>query len=190
MRWASISIYPFSFEGEQVLLSEIIDITDRKQAEEALKASEERFHTIYENVTIGLYRTTPDGRILMLIRHRGPDVRYDLLTKLPDGTLKRPGLKPMTREKNFVKNLSVKDPLLVMKAAGKRRTARPFLYARVQKSSAMKMGRSCITMAVLKISPSASRRKRRCIRAKPICPSSLIPILRGWCLLNAKIARL
>ena len=38
----------------------------RKQAENMLQASEEQFRSIYDNATIGLYRTTPDGRILML----------------------------------------------------------------------------------------------------------------------------
>ncbi|MBD3233264.1 MAG: PAS domain-containing protein, partial [candidate division Zixibacteria bacterium] len=35
------------------------------KALDALKESEERFRSIFENNTIGLYRTTPDGRVLM-----------------------------------------------------------------------------------------------------------------------------
>lgn len=31
----------------------------------ALRESEERFRSVYENATIGIYRTTPDGKILM-----------------------------------------------------------------------------------------------------------------------------
>jgi PAS domain S-box-containing protein len=54
------------YRDSGILEGSIQDITERKQAEEALRESEERFHTLYDNATVGLYRTTPDGRILML----------------------------------------------------------------------------------------------------------------------------
>jgi len=37
----------------------------RQQVEEALRKSEERFRNIYENLTVGIFRSTPDGKILM-----------------------------------------------------------------------------------------------------------------------------
>lgn len=42
-----------------------VDITNKKLAEEALKQSENRYRNIFESAVIGIYRTTPDGKILM-----------------------------------------------------------------------------------------------------------------------------
>lgn len=43
----------------------LFDITRVKKSEEALKHTEREFRNIVENAPVGIYRTTPDGRILM-----------------------------------------------------------------------------------------------------------------------------
>jgi len=43
----------------------IEEIADREQMEIFLRESEERFRQLYENAPVGIYRTTPDGRIVM-----------------------------------------------------------------------------------------------------------------------------
>jgi PAS domain S-box-containing protein len=38
---------------------------ERKRLGEALRESEEKYRNLFENVSAGIYRTTPDGRVLM-----------------------------------------------------------------------------------------------------------------------------
>ena len=59
-----ISLSPLETE-EGVLVSSVIrDITERKRADAALQHSEERYRTLFENAPVGIYRSTPDGRML------------------------------------------------------------------------------------------------------------------------------
>jgi len=53
------------YQGHPAVIGTLLDITERVLAEQALQGSKEHFRAIYENALVGLYRTTPDGRILM-----------------------------------------------------------------------------------------------------------------------------
>lgn len=51
--------------GQDEVLDIIRDITDRVKAEQAFRESEKRFRELYENIPIGMYRSRPDGEILL-----------------------------------------------------------------------------------------------------------------------------
>lgn len=55
---------PGTPEGRLTML--VRDITGRKLAEEGLRKSEEKYRRVFEDSVLGLYRTTPDGQVLMV----------------------------------------------------------------------------------------------------------------------------
>lgn len=60
-----LSIVPVVINNEAILIQVFIDNTAHKNAEIDLFESEKRFRQFIENATIGIYRTTVDGKILM-----------------------------------------------------------------------------------------------------------------------------
>jgi PAS domain S-box-containing protein len=64
---------------------------ERRRAERALRESEERFRGLYENATIGLYRTTPVGRILMANPAAVRMLGYDSFDELAQLDLEKMG---------------------------------------------------------------------------------------------------
>src|SRR4051812_36028988 len=56
---------PIVSGGRKLLYSIIHDITERKHAEEALLLSEQKYRNIVDYASVGIYRSKPDGTILM-----------------------------------------------------------------------------------------------------------------------------
>ena len=82
------SVEIISLEGKDVLLSLIVDITERKQAEEALAASEEKYRAIYNTTPVGIFRTEYGGRVLdanpAMARMLGYADREEILASVRD----------------------------------------------------------------------------------------------------------
>lgn len=77
------------------------DITDRKKAEEQLRESKERFHSLFENATIGLYRTSLDGRILMANPTAIRLVGYNSFEELAQRNLENEGFESVISRSQF-----------------------------------------------------------------------------------------
>ena len=97
------------------------DITERKIWEERLAESEERFRSLFENATIGIYRTTPGGRVIManptLLRMLG----YSSFEELAVRNLKENGFEPSYPRLQFIKRVEEEGEIRGLESAWKRR---------------------------------------------------------------------
>jgi PAS domain S-box-containing protein len=97
------------------------DITERKVWEERLAESEERFRGLFKNATVGLYRTTPGGRIILanptLVRMLG----YSNFKELSVRNLKENGFEPSYPRIQFMQQVEKEGEIKGLEAAWKRR---------------------------------------------------------------------
>ncbi|MCX6690525.1 MAG: PAS domain S-box protein [Methanoregula sp.] len=70
LRYRQVSASPVHDENGTILgsISVVRDITDQKQAEEALQESEKKFRHAFEDTTIGMAITAPDGHLTQVNR--------------------------------------------------------------------------------------------------------------------------
>jgi PAS domain S-box-containing protein len=97
------------------------DITDRKIWEERLAESEERFRSLFENATIGIYRTTPGGRIVMANPTLARMLGYSSFEELSVRNLKENGFEPSYPRLQFVRRIEEEGEIRGLESAWKRR---------------------------------------------------------------------
>jgi len=92
-----------------------------REAGEALRLNEERFRTLFENATVGIYRTTPVGRIEManpaLVRILG----YESFADLANRNLEETGFEPEYPRSAFRNTLEKQGVIQGLEAAWTRR---------------------------------------------------------------------
>ena len=112
---------PIYQDGRPIGITGLLeDVSERRKAEEALQESEERFRSLFENSTIGIYRTTPDGRILLanpaLVRMLG----YISFKELKRRNLEAEGFSPEFPRSRFHLMIEKQGELRGLESAWKR----------------------------------------------------------------------
>jgi len=97
------------------------EIAERKQAEESLSKAEERFRTIFENTVVGLYRTTPDGRILLANPALVTMLGYDSFEELSRLNLEKEGIDSSTPRSVFKRRMEKEGRVIGLESVWMRR---------------------------------------------------------------------
>ncbi|HZZ19385.1 MAG TPA: PAS domain S-box protein [Opitutaceae bacterium] len=116
-----ISADVFVLAGVKCALSIIQDITERKRTEAALLANEQSFRSFIENAGVGVYRSTPEGRIVManpaLLRIMG----FDSFEQMTARNLESEGYEPSYPRQLFREKIEREGFVNGWEAAWKRR---------------------------------------------------------------------
>ena len=125
------SLYPvFDAEGEVSAIAVYArDITEQKRVEGALRRSEEEFRGLFEHSPMGIYRTTPGGKILMVNTALVHMLGYTFSEELTRRNLEDEGYHPEYPRSEFKRRIDREGKILALESAWKRKDGR-YVYVR------------------------------------------------------------
>jgi PAS domain S-box-containing protein len=95
-----------------------------RESKEKLIESEERFRSLYENVTIGIYRTTLDGRILMANSAMVSMLGFNSFEQLAQRNLQQEGYEPDYPRSKFLEIIEKDGKIVGLESAWNRRNGK------------------------------------------------------------------
>ena len=101
--------------------SQIAVVIERKQAEELLGMNEERFRSLYENSTIGLYRTAPDGKIILCNPTLLKMLEYASVDEINSRDIETEGYNPIYIRQEFKQRMESNGEVTGLEAFWKRK---------------------------------------------------------------------
>ena len=103
----------------------VVDAKRYKRVKKALEESEERYRQLFENVPIGIYRTTPDGRIVdsnpALIKMLG----FESFAQLSQRNLQKEYADPGSKRADFIKRLKREGEVIGLETIWKKKDGSP-----------------------------------------------------------------
>lgn len=95
----------FDLGGMKCAVTVIRDITESRKTTAALMANEERFRSFVENANVGIYRSTPEGRIVMANPALLKIMGYDSFEEMASRNLETETYEPSYPRKKFREGL-------------------------------------------------------------------------------------
>ena len=99
----------------------ITDITPLRQAEDELRASREQYRTIFQDAPLGIYRTTPDGRILLANPALARMLGYASPEELMARNLSQADFEPGYAREEFLNAMQQHGEVKALEAAWRRK---------------------------------------------------------------------
>ncbi|MBE9491461.1 MAG: PAS domain S-box protein, partial [Bacteroidetes bacterium] len=94
------------------ILDIVCDVTERLKTEKLLKQSEEQFRNLYYNIPVGIYQTTPEGKILMANPAMAKILEYNSVEELLNMDLADPGFDLLYKKEDFQNQIKEKDEII------------------------------------------------------------------------------